>query len=545
MALAAMATPVPFLRDIEKEGRHQDFRAGQGVAAKEKKHIDDRRRELEGESDSDYGSDYSDSSSDDDSSDESDESDYADYADGADGDDEEKSDGEETKELAGAASTLAPLKTRLTYREKIEMWRARKRKARRHPTLVYYEKLLAKEQAKANYLAREREEIAEYNKIKAREKYDKDQQVKEFLLSVQSNDWARYQKMCVQRQKELDNTTQRMRLFERWDLQRGVEEKRERAEAARLATEKAATEAARLAAEAREAKAVAAEASRVADERLTQETLKYMRVAGTIAGVNAPEAEEPGVARETDAALTLRVRPGADAAHPDPAKKDDAKRAPAKEDLRENMDYMVTKDAAGDRKKKNLPFFTVELRRFRNVTTMKGEKLGPTGAKQLVKELVAGACPRLASLDLAWNRIKILGVNALADGFKRKCSPNLSHLDLRANYLTPSAVDELVAALALGGVKLRVLDLRANLLANDGACKVASTALAGGFETLEELCLQNNDIRQRGLFALYQAFTADAKEKLFPNIRVVSARYNKADPATLRRMRPCPPWLAF
>ena len=234
-----------------------------------------------------------------------------------------------------------------------------------------------------------------------KEKYDKDQQVKEFLLSVQSNDWARYQKMCVQRQKELDNTTQRMRLFERWDLQRGVEEKRERAEAARLATERAAKEAARLAAEAREAKAVAAEASRVADERLTQETLKYMRVAGTIAGVNAPEAEEPGVARETDAALTLRVRPGADAAHPDPAKKDDAKRAPAKEDLRENMDYMVTKDAAGDRKKKNVPFFTVELRRFRNVTTMKGEKLGPTGAKQLVKELVAGACPRLASLDLA------------------------------------------------------------------------------------------------------------------------------------------------
>ena len=63
--------------------------------------------------------------------------------------------------------------------------------------------------------------------------------------------------------------------------------------------------------------------------------------------------------------------------------------------------------------------------------------------------------------------------------------------------------------------------------------------------TLEDLCLQNNDIRSRGLFALYQAFTADAKPKLFPNIRHVSARYNKADPATLRRMRPCPPWLAF
>ena len=206
---------------------------------------------------------------------------------------------------------------------------------------------------------------------------------------------------------------------------------------------------------------------------------------------------------------------------------------------------MATKDAHGERKKKNLPFFTVELRRFRNVTVIKGEKLGPNGTKHLVKELVAGACPRLASLDLAWNRIKILGVNALADGFKRKCSPLLTTLDLRANFLTPSAIDALVSSLQLGGVRLRVLDLRANLLACDGACRVASTALAGGFETLEDLCLQNNDIRSRGLFALYQAFTADAKHKLFPHIRIVTARYNKADPAVLRKLRPCPPWLAF
>jgi Ran GTPase-activating protein (RanGAP) involved in mRNA processing and transport len=229
------------------------------------------------------------------------------------------------------------------------------------------------------------------------------------------------------------------------------------------------------------------------------------------------------------------VRPGAD--------RPPERYAEAKEDLRtpDNKDFLVGHKG----RKKHESFFTVELRRFRNATVVKGDTLGPAGTKHLVKELVAGACPRLTNLDLAWNKIQLRGVAALADGFRRKCSPLLANLDLRANFLTPSAIETIVTSLTVGGIKLRVLDLRANLLADDGACAVASTALSGGFETLEDLCLQNNDIRSRGLFALYQAFTADARPKLFPNIRHVSARYNKADPATLRRMRPCPPWLAF
>ena len=74
---------------------------------------------------------------------------------------------------------------------------------------------------------------------------------------------------------------------------------------------------------------------------------------------------------------------------------------------------------------------------------------------------------------------------------------------------------------------------------------VASFALTGAFETLEELHLQSNDIRSRGLWALFQAFTAEARTTLFPHLKHVSARYNKAAPDTLRRMQNCPPWLAF
>ena len=281
MALAsagAMMAPVPFLRDIEKEGKHSDFRAG--AEKKEKTHVDDRRKKADEESDDEYLSDYTESTSDD-SSDESDEGSESIY-DGPGGDEEtkdddsEKSDGEETPATtatgglgAGGAKAKKP-----SYREKIEMWRRRKRKARRHPTLVYYERLLAKEQAQADADAVEKADVHEYDRIRAREKYERDEEIKNFLLKVQQEDWARYQRMCVQRQKELDNTTQRMRLFERWDLQRGVEEKRERAEAAAIARAREEKEAARKVAEAREAQKVAAEAARALDEADTQATLR-------------------------------------------------------------------------------------------------------------------------------------------------------------------------------------------------------------------------------------------------------------------------------
>ena len=115
--------------------------------------------------------------------------------------------------------------------------------------------------------------------------------------------------MCKQRQKELDNTTQRMKLFERWDLQRGVEEKKARIEAERVARERA--EKARVDAEAakKEAETSAAEAARLADERLTQDALVTMRKTGTIAGVNAPEADDFPSQLETAKVVTLYNRP--------------------------------------------------------------------------------------------------------------------------------------------------------------------------------------------------------------------------------------------
>jgi hypothetical protein len=50
--------------------------------------------------------------------------------------------------------------------------------------------------------------------------------------------------------------------------------------------------------------------------------------------------------------------------------------------------------------------FTVDLRRFKNVETVKGDRVGPEGALFLGLMLRQGACVRLTSLNLGWNLIK-------------------------------------------------------------------------------------------------------------------------------------------
>ena len=149
------------------------------------------------------------------------------------------------------------------------------------------------------------------------------------------------------------------------------------------------------------------------------------------------------------------------------------------------------------------------------------------------------------TLDLGWNHIGRQGIKFLSDGFKRKCAPNLSRLDLRANLLMPNSIELLVEGLVKGQVKLKVLDLRANAFKDDGGCLIASLALEGCFDTLEELHLESCEIRSRGMWALFQAFQAEARGKLFPSLQHVGLRHNRAAPETLRRMKNCPPWIAF
>ena len=158
------------------------------------------------------------------------------------------------------------------------------------------------------------------------------------------------------------------------------------------------------------------------------------------------------------------------------------------------------------KKKQEESHFEIELKRFRTVEKIQGFKLGPIGVRYLVRDLVLGACPRLDTLDLGWNHIGRQGIKFLSDGFKRKCAPNLTRLDLRANLLMPNSIELLLEGLVKGQVQLKVLDLRANAFKDDGGCLIASLALEGCFDTLEELHLESCEIRSRGMWALFQAF---------------------------------------
>ena len=288
----------------------------------------------------------------------------------------------------------------------------------------------------------------------------------------------------------------------------------------------------------RAAKAHNAELLRLEQEHDTQTALTTMRRAGMIAGVNPPKPDPHEPPNETDVEILLRVK------EKRPEEEEEEVREPEQTSSRGARRTAIQKHRS-KKKKQEESHFEIELKRFRTVEKIQGFKLGPIGVRYLVRDLVLGACPRLDTLDLGWNHIGRQGIKFLSDGFKRKCAPNLTKLDLRANLLMPNSIELLLEGLVKGQVKLKVLDLRANAFKDDGGCLIASLALEGCFETLEELHLESCEIRSRGMWALFQAFQAEARGKLFPSLQHVGLRHNRAAPETLRRMKNCPPWIAF
>ncbi|KAJ1457991.1 hypothetical protein M885DRAFT_514546 [Pelagophyceae sp. CCMP2097] len=424
----------------------------------------------------------------------------------------------------------------------IEAAKARRRRERRHPTLVYFEKLHAYEQSEANRGTCK--DDSQRLRCEAQEEARRDRiaSAREFVAKVQSDDARRLRRTTRRRNRELGNTQQRMKLFEGWD----VEARRAMDAFAKIETQRG-VEAGALAVKARADGLVRARkdavAAREADEEaMTQQTLVVMRRAGIIAGISAAAADEADAPRETDSHLTVRLRPGCD-----PALGFEAGDGACEKSEGDVSDVGApSKRKPKKKKKKELPnVFTIDLKRFRNVDEMRGDSIGAVGAKQLARDLALGACPRLRALDLGWNRIQLRGLSHLSAALARKCSPELARLDLRANHLTASAVATLVNALGTGGVRLKELDLRQNLLGDAGACLVASAALRGALSSLEVLQLQSNDIRSQGLFALYQAFTAADAPRLIPNIRHVSLRYNKPHHSMLKNLQPCPAYFTY
>jgi len=203
------------------------------MAKVDEKHGVDRDKD----SDDDLDSDWSDSS-DDDSSDEYSDSDPDASRSGTDDDSssasakgsiKEETPAQKKKRLKKEARKRR-LANRPTYRDRFDAWREKRAKERRHPTLVYYEKLMRKEQRKADRLAQEAEDERIEKEALQREEWAKRKEDEEFLQYVRDEDERRYRRVKAQRQKEMENTMCRMTLFEKWDLENGVINRRLQAE---------------------------------------------------------------------------------------------------------------------------------------------------------------------------------------------------------------------------------------------------------------------------------------------------------------------------
>ena len=248
------------------------------------------------------------------------------------------------------------------------------------------------------------------------------------------------------------------------------------------------------------------------DRELTQDVLQIMRRAGVIAGVNPPPAHEDPDQLETSSEVLLVNRP--------------------------------PEELASTKRGRNFSFFTVDLKRFRNVERITGKKIGMGGARFLASSLRSGCCPRLREVNLGWNDMKRVGAESLFAAFRQGSAAKIEKLDLRMNHIDAHAMRAFSEALAHGALpQLTVLDLRQNVIGDRGAQALAHSVLAGHLETLEELYLMQNEVNDIGITAIFKAFTAQAA--ICPRITCVNVRNNSTTPETRIRMDPCPAFFRY
>lgn len=391
---------------------------------------------------------------------------------------------------------------------RFQQWRARKAAERRHGALIYFEELeLRKAEAEEmRLLTEDRARIRKRRTNLEREVQNSRQE--NFYRMVREEDMKRFQKDVENRTKTTERFKTTMNLLEKWaleadkkqaDLENGADAILAKArEAERVAQAKARNES--------EQRAQAAQ--RLADEQETQKVLAIMRRSGTIAGVNAPLPEDEEVQRETSKVVVLRNRP--------------------------------IEEIRNAKKGRAFTYFTVDIRRFKNAESVKGEKIGPEGGVFLAKMFQQGACPRMLSLNLGWNLIKKVGCDRLLHVFhKQGPAVILENLDLRANHIPPSSVEFLCRALDQGSLScLAVLDLRQNVIGNDGALALSRSALNGSLRNLKRLHVQHNQIGDIGISALFRSFTGETV--VCPHIESVGCRFNDARPELVRSLTPCP-----
>mmetsp|Transcript_21417 Transcript_21417/g.25317 ORF Transcript_21417/g.25317 Transcript_21417/m.25317 type:complete len:568 (+) Transcript_21417:95-1798(+) len=391
----------------------------------------------------------------------------------------------------------------------LKRWRIKKAAKRRHATLIRYEEEEIKEIEKAELKAIERDkEKIRIERARLIEDISHRRQV-EFFDRIKRQDVARYEAEVSERVRQTTQTKVVMGLIEEWgleadkrradrDAQAVIDDNNRRGAAAGVKY------AARLAGE-----NAGLEAQRAQDEADTQEVLAIMRRAGTIAGVNPPKKVEEDPQKETNRHIELYNRPEEE-----------------------------TRGAQRDRK---FSFFTIDLKKYKNGESMKGHKIGLEGAVFLSEQLRIGVCPRLKKLDLGWCEIRKPGCDRIIDAFGKLGNTSLVEiLDLRMNHMPASSVKRLVKHMRTSDTlrKLKELDLRQNVIGDEGGGALAHTILAGTIPQLRRLNVSSNQMTDLGVSALFKAFNAETIS--CPKIQNVNCRDNVVSPAVLKSFDPCP-----
>jgi hypothetical protein len=182
----------------------------------------------------------------------------------------------------------------------------------------------------------------------------------------------------------------------------------------------------------------------------TQQLQATMRKLGLRAGVNPPPSHSPApfLSPLPPLSLTQSQKVAPEYLPPENSRK-------IFFSLRPDIDMNWTKKA--DRSNECLlrPF-TVDLKVYRDVEELVGEKIGERGVLALAGEFVRGACSNIIILDLSRYetnslhrptnsrcQIKSRGFSRLLHGLRMGRIINLHTLKLRGNSLCPSAMDYL------------------------------------------------------------------------------------------------------
>ena len=388
------------------------------------------------------------------------------------------------------------------------MWRFKNAEKRRHRGLIWFED--------SNIGFEEERELKELRDNRIRQKRRRrmlenavnNKRAADFRDMVARKEKERFDADHEVRDRNFTKTHQMMKLFEQWGFESEERKRAHEAEADKIDKGNKKDLKDGNFKGRQEGKAAAEEAVRIADFKETQEILAMMRQNGTIAGVNPPAVEERETQMETAINVTLYNRTEAEL---------------------KNLG-----------KGKDFSWFTVDLRRFRNAEYIKGENIGAKGCRFLARTLRNGACPKLRHLNLQWCRVKRLGGDALVDAFaKNGTKMVLENLNLTMCHIPGSTVRDLGKVLVAGGMQtLTVIDLRQNLIGNEGAQALAHTILARGLRHLQRLYVMQNSIYDLGASALFKSLTTE--EIMCPVIENVNIRDNPTSSEWRRSIDPCP-----